>query len=76
MQEENTAFQCPSDICTELVGLTSQKLTYVITIAQTTGNQLILTWKDRDTPARTLVCISKVPTYIKSEQGSPNFLLL
>lgn len=43
MQEENTVFQCPSDICIELVGLISQKLTYVITIAWTTGNQLILT---------------------------------
>lgn len=71
MQEENIASHCLSDICTELVGLSSQKLIHMMIIAQTTGHWLILTWKDQgqrqDTPAR--ICISKVPNYIKFEQG-------
>lgn len=80
MQEENPASQCPSDICTEFVGFSSQELTHMIIIAQTTGNWLILTWKDQeqrqDTPARVLVCASKLSNYIKSEQGSPKVFFL
>lgn len=46
MQEESPPSQCPSDICTELVGLSSHELTHMIIIAPTTGNWLILTRKD------------------------------
>lgn len=43
MQGENSASQCPPDICTELVGPQFPGINPRDNIAQTTGNWLILT---------------------------------
>lgn len=47
MQEENSASQGPSDMCTELVEPQFPGI-HMIAIAQTAGNWLILTWKDQE----------------------------